>query len=66
MGECPDLQKCGFMRKYEKIMELSVQGFIRLYCKGNMQAECKRKEYKNKNGQPPSDDMMPSGQMTER
>ncbi len=62
MSDCINLAGCGFMKKYSASKELMAQGFVRMYCKGDKQNECKRKEYKQKNGKPPSDDMMPSGQ----
>jgi len=32
-----------------------------MYCKTEKQNECKRKEYKMKNGAAPSDEMLPNG-----
>jgi len=63
MEECSLLENCGFFKKYKETRNLACQGFINLYCKGAKMNECKRKKYKEENGQPPSDDMMPSGQM---
>ena len=64
--ECELLTKCGFFKKYQKIKDLACKGFISQYCKGPKMDECKRKEYLAKNGQQPSDDMMPSGRMIHR
>jgi len=61
--ECELLGTCGFFRKYQSSNELACQGFIQQYCKGPKQGQCKRKEYRLQHGTPPSDDMMPSGQM---
>jgi hypothetical protein len=61
MAECGNLQKCGFCKKYKDTKSLAVKGFIDMYCKTEKQSECKRKEYKEKNGVLPSDDMMPNG-----
>ena len=60
--ECEMLSKCGFFKKYQGTKDLVCRGFIAMYCKGNKMNECKRMEYRKKNGVPPSDDMMPSGQ----
>lgn len=61
MAECPNLQKCGFCKKYNRSKSLAVQGFINLYCKTEKQNECKRKAFKEKNGTLPADNMMPNG-----
>jgi hypothetical protein len=62
-NQCELLEKCGFFKKYESTKELACKGFINQYCKGPKQSECKRLEYRKKNGVPPSEDMMPSGHM---
>jgi len=62
-NECEYLEKCGFFIKYCETKDLACRGFINMYCKGTKMAECKRQEYRNKNGIPPLDDMMPSGQL---
>lgn len=62
-NQCELLEKCGFFRKYESSKELACKGFINQYCKGPKQSECKRLEFRQKNGVPPVDDMMPSGQL---
>lgn len=61
--ECELLSTCGFFKKYQETKNLACRGFIRQYCKGPDIEKCKRKEYRKKHGVPPSDDMMPSGQM---
>ncbi|MBN1531623.1 MAG: hypothetical protein JXA20_03075 [Spirochaetes bacterium] len=61
--ECELLEKCGFFKKYNEINSLACRGFIANYCKGPKIDQCKRKEYRNRYGVPPSDDMMPDGQM---
>lgn len=60
-SDCPSLPACGFMRKWGQTKDLACQGFIARYCKGRQQAVCKRKEFKERNNRPPSDDMMPNG-----
>lgn len=61
MDACEKLEKCGFVLKYGE--ELACKGFVNMYCKGEKQLVCKRKEYVAEHGTAPSDDMLPSGQM---
>ncbi len=61
--ECKLLNSCGFFKKYQLTKDLACKGFISMYCKGPKMNECKRLEYRNQYGVPPSDDMMPTGQM---
>jgi hypothetical protein len=61
--DCELLNTCGFFKKHGATKELACRGFVQQYCKGPKQNACKRKEYRRQNGAPPSDDMMPSGQM---
>ena len=61
MYECELLETCGFFKKYQESLNLACKGFIKTYCKGERMDECKRKEYRAEHGQPPQDDMLPSG-----
>lgn len=61
--ECEYLKMCGFFNKYCNTKDLACRGFIFQYCKGDKMNECKRLQYRKHHGQPPSDDMMPTGQM---
>jgi hypothetical protein len=61
--ECESLEKCGFFKKYDTIKNLACKGFILQYCKGPQMNDCLRKKYRQEHGTPPSDDMMPNGQM---
>ena len=61
--QCELLEKCGFFKKYQESKNLACKGFINQYCKGPKLNECERKKYREEHGEPPSDDMMPSGQM---
>lgn len=63
MKECQYLPQCGFFNKYNSSNNLACQGFISQYCKGAKMDQCKRLEYRIKNGTPPSHDMLPSGAM---
>jgi hypothetical protein len=61
--ECELLETCGFFQKYRFVDNEACETLIAMYCKGSMMDECKRKEYRNKHGEPPSDDMLPDGEM---
>lgn len=61
--ECELLEKCGFFRAHQASNDLACKGFISQYCRGPHMGRCKRKEYREKHGAPPPDDMMPNGQM---
>ena len=60
---CELLDKCGFFTKYQNTIDMACRGFIRMYCKGDKMNECKRMEYRRQHGVPPTEDMMPSGQI---
>ncbi len=59
--QCELLEKCGFFKKYIDTKNLACRGFIKKYCKGPSMNQCERKKYREKNGKPPIDDMMPDG-----
>ena len=61
--DCANLDKCGFIQKYGSSKAMAVNGFVLLYCKGEKQAECLRKKFKEQKGVAPSDDMLPNGAM---
>ncbi len=63
MTECELLANCGFYKKYQGTLDLACRGFIKTYCRGAQMDECVRKQYRMEHGQPPEDDMMPSGQI---
>lgn len=59
--ECEMLDRCGFFRKYLSTDSLGCNWFLQQYCRGSRINECRRKQYFDKYGGPPSDDMMPTG-----
>ena len=59
--ECELLEKCGFFNKHQTDKDLACRGFITQYCRGPMMDQCRRKQYREAHGTPPSDDMMPNG-----
>jgi hypothetical protein len=59
--ECENLNTCGFFQKHRATRELTCRGFVNLYCTGGRMNECKRREYREKNGRPAPDDMLPNG-----
>lgn len=60
---CRMLRSCGFFKKYNGKKNLACKGFIQMYCMGPQKSACKRLEYRVQNGNSPSDDMLPSGQI---
>lgn len=60
---CELLEKCGFFKKFGNSLESACHGFVKLYCKGALMNECKRKEYRKQHGAPPDDNMLPNGFM---
>lgn len=63
MADCELLNTCGFFKKYNGTKKLACAGFIKQYCRGPLQGECKRKAYRKEHGAPPPDEMMPPGGM---
>jgi hypothetical protein len=61
--ECQYLLTCGFFKKHSISESVVCQGLIDKYCKGTEMKACKRREYQITYGNPPDDDMMPSGLM---
>lgn len=61
--ECELLATCSFFKKYQESKELACRGFINQYCRGPKIDQCKRKEFREKHGYPPSEDMMPGGKL---
>ena len=63
MGDCEMLSACGFFKKYQQTSNLACRGFMRTYCQGPEQVNCRRREFRRENGCAPNDDMLPTGQM---
>jgi hypothetical protein len=63
MTECHLLEKCGFFSRYGSNKEIDCDKLIRDFCRGPQQAECRRLQYRNRYGVPPSDNMLPDGRM---
>ena len=58
---CENLPTCGFFKKYSETKSLACKGLITLYCKSEKMIECRRLEYIETHGTPPSPDLMPNG-----
>jgi hypothetical protein len=63
MADCENLAGCSFFQKYQGTKKLACQGLMTKYCKGSLQTDCKRKEFKRAKGMAPSADMMPNGEV---
>jgi hypothetical protein len=60
-GCCDSLERCGFFKKYQGSIHSACRTMIKMYCQGSKMDLCKRKAFRKATGQPPPDDMMPSG-----
>ena len=61
--DCEMLEKCGFFNNFCK-SNSAAAGFCSLYCKSHEKSNlCERKKYRLKNGNPPPDNMAPTGKM---
>jgi len=61
---CEFLDKCGFFLNYRGNTEVVKQGWIRLFCADQAQSdECARKKVRKQTGQPPADNMSPTGDL---
>jgi hypothetical protein len=59
---CEMLEKCGFFRNFQGNAEVIKKGWIRSFCESKEKsAECKRKKIRQKTGQPPADNITPTG-----
>ena len=61
MNVCPLFDSCPFLEKYRDTMPDAIQAVIKLYCKGDQRRTCKRFSFREENGYPPPDDLMPNG-----
>lgn len=61
---CELLDSCGFFRNFTSNLEVIKAGWIRLYCEHRETSElCVRKKIRLESGQPPADNMAPTGTM---
>lgn len=61
---CELLEKCGFFLNFKKNSEVVKKGWIRSFCESKEKSErCERKKVRRKTGQPPADNMAPTGKM---
>lgn len=61
MDQCPKLEDCPFFKKYGHDLPDTCKAIISLYCSGKKMGNCARLGFKQKNGYPPPEDMMPNG-----
>ena len=61
---CEFLEKCGFFRNYQWNSEVVKQGWVQMFCEEQAKSElCERKKVRRLTGQPPADNMCPTGTM---
>ncbi len=64
MADCEKLPKCGFFNVYYKNNPAIAQSIIKIYCNDFDKSEaCERKIYSKKHGNPPEDNMSPTGKI---
>jgi hypothetical protein len=60
--KCELLEKCGFFINFKGNSEVIKQGWVRMFCESKMKSErCKRKQVRRETGNPPLDNMAPTG-----
>ncbi len=60
--KCEFLERCGFFLHFSGSSETVKNGWVNLFCEDLTKSEfCKRKIYKREHGQPPADNMTPTG-----
>ena len=62
--KCALLNQCGFFLNFKGNSEVIKNNWIRIFCESNDKAEkCKRKEIRKQTGNPPEDNMSPTGKL---
>ncbi len=61
MADCELLAECAFFIKYGETHTAACEGVVALYCRGDLQSECKRKEHLLRRQEQPPVNMMPGG-----
>ncbi len=61
---CELLEKCGFFLNFQGNSEVIKQGWIKNFCESSIKSEkCSRKKIRKQTGQPPEDNMAPTGKL---
>jgi len=61
---CEFLDRCGFFLNYKGNTEVIKQGWIRMYCENQEKSmQCERRKIREQTGQPPADNMCPTGKV---
>ena len=61
---CEFLDRCGFFLNYRGNTEVIKQGWIRMYCENQGKSkQCERRKVREETGQPPADNMCPTGRV---
>jgi hypothetical protein len=62
--QCEFLEKCGFFQNYRGSTETIKAGWVKMFCESKEKsAECERKKVRQQTGQPPADNMCPTGKL---
>jgi hypothetical protein len=61
---CELLEKCGFFANHKGNTEVVREGWIRMFCESLEKSElCERKKIRRQTGQPPPDNLTPTGKL---
>lgn len=62
--QCEFLDQCGFYKNFSGNVEAVRNGWIRMFCSELKKSErCQRKKIRQETGNPPPDNMAPTGQL---
>jgi hypothetical protein len=62
--KCELLETCRFFKNYVGNTEAIIQGWISIFCHDKGKSEsCERKKMRKRTGNPPADNMSPSGRL---
>lgn len=62
--QCEYLGACGFFQNYSGSTETIKQGWVGMYCEDREKAQqCERRKIREETGQPPADNMCPTGKL---
>lgn len=62
--QCELLEKCGFFLNFTSHLEVIKQRWVTLYCENKASSElCERKIIRLRTGEPPADNMAPTGRL---
>jgi len=62
--QCEFLERCGFFLNYSGSTEVIREGWVSMYCESaDKSKQCERRKIREQTGQPPADNMCPTGKL---